>query len=190
MVRPIHELSDDQLSALIEKVEAAQPLNHRYFHWIEHLRRYLLFYWSLGVVPEMMHHASSGNTSFSLLMLLVPLICWFASPRLADAASDVKETAGDVIRRCARVQSVPSYMKHYERVLRWLLWWGVLYSMIYAATHLPPLITCCVILTWCALYQRFTSAPASSYDLSRIIKYLDWQESDVTHGNPLRARAC
>jgi hypothetical protein len=35
-------INDAELSALIEKVEAAQPLNHRYFHWIKHLRRYLL----------------------------------------------------------------------------------------------------------------------------------------------------
>lgn len=67
-LKPLHELSDVELEALADAVEAGKPLDYPYFRWAQHVRRYALFYWTTLLFVMMGISIYKTSTSYMPLM--------------------------------------------------------------------------------------------------------------------------
>ncbi|TAF38316.1 MAG: hypothetical protein EAZ66_06510 [Alphaproteobacteria bacterium] len=116
-LKHLQDLSEAEIEALADAVEAGKPLDYPYFRWTQHLRRYVMFYWALWLTPTMVWSANTmqHNASWAIIVaFLMPVVCWFLSPRLADVSPDVKESVRDVVRRLVHQDTACTIMKKYN----------------------------------------------------------------------------
>jgi hypothetical protein len=185
-IKRLQDLSEAELAALADAVEAAKPLDYQYFRWTEHLRRYLLFYWALGLTPVMLWSASTmqDNASWATaIALITPMICWFASPRLAGASPDVRRNSRDiacVLILSARHLAPNSPWNAKEKIrttmvqsyffLRGIVPWFVTAAAgAYAVCHTTSIVMALAILIWCGFWQRYGGSAKQYYDIRSYI---------------------
>ncbi|TAE80358.1 MAG: hypothetical protein EAZ74_04860 [Alphaproteobacteria bacterium] len=133
-LKPLHEISDAELEALADAVEAGKPLDYPYFRWGKHVRRYALFYWTTLLLVMMGISIYKTPTSYMPLMaesshwkmtLVLAVITWWWSPRMANKSYDAKESVREVVYRLVRTNR-----KVKRSFLGWR-WYLITPSLIY-----------------------------------------------------------
>ncbi|TAF13373.1 MAG: hypothetical protein EAZ74_05840 [Alphaproteobacteria bacterium] len=160
-LKRLQDLSEAEIEALADAVEAGKPLDYPYFRWTQHLRRYVLFYWALGLTPTMLWSANNMQDSASgavISTLLMPVVCWFLSPRLADASPDVKESVRDVVRRLHQsVKQTSSRWSWCRCMIVNFGFYGLLLLCCIAYAQSNVWFMCGMIILWFMLHHRYSA---------------------------------
>lgn len=107
-LKPLHELSGAEIEALADAVEAGRPLDDSWiFQFIQHICSYVLFYWSLGLLPQMILNGK-GNPTIILVVFMMSIFCWFVARYIARRSKDIKESTRDIVLRIAHTKEYSS----------------------------------------------------------------------------------
>ncbi|TAE33353.1 MAG: hypothetical protein EAY65_04805 [Alphaproteobacteria bacterium] len=160
-LKRLQDLSEAEIEALADAVEAGRPLDYPYFRWTQHLRRYVLFYWALGLTPTMLWSTNTmqHNASWAIISaFLMPVVCWFLSPRLADASPDVKESVRDVVMRLHQsVKQISFRWSWYRCIIINFALYGLLLVCCIAYAQSNVWFMCSVIILWFMLHHRYSA---------------------------------
>jgi hypothetical protein len=185
--RPLNELSDAELEALADLVEAGRPLDYPYFRWTQHVRRYALFYWAMFlfvIMGKWNFHDYQLIISKSLhwqLTVCIAIVTWWLSPRIADKCYDVRETVREVVYRLAKMESEviksDASKKEENRFWKWVacsaLFNYVVFWLAHYAHLYPPVTAMYIICIACILCIFIPSYSFRFFYHNKTIKHFD-----------------